>query len=176
TPRAARVCSLISGYLSSDQRLYEPRQLCVEELRHALLIAANRLRQLCGVSVPDLGCERLDPVVDRDLDVLLAELLLRVAYVGLGLIGHRGTSRADLTLHGCNCFARDLARRARHAGNGHGACFATKLLDSRGYAALVVAGLAQMLLKTFLIGRFVGKRDVRGQIGLELRLLGVSFV
>lgn len=51
-----------------------------------------------------------------------------------------------------------------------------QLLYARCDASLVITGLAQMLLKTFLIGGFVGKGNVRGQIGLEFRLLGVGLV
>jgi hypothetical protein len=60
---------LVARYLSADHGLHEPRQLCVEELRHALLIATNRLGQLRSLAIPNLARERFDPVVNRDLHV-----------------------------------------------------------------------------------------------------------
>jgi hypothetical protein len=40
----------------------------------------------------------------------------------------------------------------------------------------VVAGLPEVLLKALLIRGFVGQGDVRRQIGLEFRFLGVCLV
>src|SRR5439155_25377255 len=81
--------TLIARNLGPDDVLDEPLQLRVEELRHPLLVATDPLCELCGLAVADLGGERLDPVVDRDLHVLFAKLLLRIAQVRLSLLRDR---------------------------------------------------------------------------------------
>ena len=123
---------------------------------------------------PDLGGENLDAGVDRDLGVLLAELVLRIAQMGLGLVADERASDAHLPLDRGDGLAGDLADgpgEVEQALAGR----AAELLDLRGDAALVVAGLLQVRLETLLVGRLLGERDVRGQVRLEFGFLGVGF-
>jgi hypothetical protein len=95
-PRAAKGTALLARNLLLDDVADKPLQLSVEELRHALLVAPVRPGQLGRVPVPYLLREALDSRVDRNLDVLLAKLLLSVPEVGLGLAGDESAGRPDL--------------------------------------------------------------------------------
>jgi hypothetical protein len=86
--------------------------------------------------------------------------------MGLGLLGDSRASRANLALDSCNRLARDFTRGARDAGDGGSARFTPQFLYARCHAALVVAGLFQVLLKALLVGSLVGKGNVCRQIGL----------
>ena len=105
--------------------------------------------------------------------MLLAELLLRVAQVRLGLVADRGASRSNLTLHGGHGLSGDLADRSRNTWDVRPGA-PTERLDPRGDLALVVTGLLEVLLQALLVRLLLCQRDVRGEIRLQLRLLGVS--
>ena len=109
--------------------------------------------------------------------MLLAQFLLRVAQMGLGLVGYHGPSGADLALDRGNCLACRFSYRAGHAGQvwSFGGA-AAELLDARGHLPLMGFGLAEVLLKPLLVGGLLGQRDVRREVGLQLRLLGVGLV
>ena len=112
-PRRGR--SLVARDLGANDVLDEPAELGGEVLRHALLVAADVARELRRLAIPYLGGKHFDAGVDRDLGVLLAELILRVAQVGLGLLGDERSRHPDLALDGGDGLAGDLADGA---GNG----------------------------------------------------------
>jgi hypothetical protein len=92
--------------------------------------------------------------------VLLAELFLRVAHVGLRLLCDHRAGRADLPLDRRDSLTRDLTDSAGNAGYAGSARLASKLLDARCNAPFVVARLTQVLLKALLVRGLVGQRDM----------------
>jgi hypothetical protein len=108
--------------------------------------------------------------------VLLAQLLLRVAQMRLGLVGDDRARGSDLALDGGDRLAGDFPKRARDARDVGRARRSAELLDPRGDLPLVVARLGQVLAQALLVGHFVGQRDMRGEVDLELGLFGVGFI
>jgi hypothetical protein len=112
--------------------------------------------------------------------VLLAELLLGVTQMRLCLVRHQRACGSDLSLDGGDRLAGDLADGVGNAGHArhvrHGGDLGPELLDARGHPALVIARLREVLAEALLVRHLLCERDVRGQIGLELRLLGVRLV
>jgi hypothetical protein len=109
--------------------------------------------------------------------VLLAELLLRVPQMGLRLRRDERASRADLSLDRGHGLAGHLADRVRNTRDVRDRRhLRTELLDPRRHATLVVARLGEVLTQPLLVRHLLGERDVRGEVGLELGLLGVRFV
>jgi hypothetical protein len=109
--------------------------------------------------------------------VLLAQLLLGIAEVCLGLGGDQGARRADLALDARHRLAGGLADDVRDARQiGPGQRRAPQLLDSGADPALVVARLLEVTAQPLLVGLLLGQRYVGGQIRLELGFLGVSLV
>jgi hypothetical protein len=97
--------------------------------------------------------------------VLFAEFLLRIAHVGLGLVGHGGPGCADLTLHGGHRLTGDFAHRTGNAGDLRtGGCRAAELLDPSRHLSLVVFGLGQVLAQALLVRLLVGQRDVGREV------------
>src|SRR3954447_5023225 len=171
--------TLIARDLLLDQLLDEPRELRVEELRHALLVAADTPCELGRLGIADLLRQRLEPRVQSDLDVLLAELLLRIAEMRLRLTRDQCPCRPDLALDSGDRLAGRLPDDVRHGGlrgYGHGCRLAAQLLDPPRDRALVVAGLSQVPLEALLVRSLLGQLDVRGEIGLELGLLRMRLV
>ena len=107
--------SLIARNLGANDVLDEPPDLSGEVLRHALLVAADAARELRRFAVSYLGGQHFDAGVDRDLGVLLAELVLSVAQVRLGLLVTSARADPDLAFDGGDGLAGDLADRG---GNG----------------------------------------------------------
>jgi hypothetical protein len=97
--------------------------------------------------------------------VLLAELLLRVAQMGLRLLGNDSTGRADLSLGRGQGLAGQLGDGSGHARNPPVGRSSTELLDPRGDPALVLTGLLQVLLKPLLVRRLLGQGNVRRKVG-----------
>src|SRR5829696_2270216 len=171
--------ALVAGDLLLDQLLDEPRELGVEEFRHTLLVAADAPSELGRLRVTDLLSQSLEPRVEGDLDVLLAELLLGVAEVRLWLARDERSRRTDLTLDPGDGLAGCLADRLRNRslrGDGHGRRLAAQLSDPPSDRALVFAGLRPMLLEALLVRHLLGELDVCREIGLELGLLHVRLV
>ena len=98
---------LIARDIGAHHVLDQPRKLSGEILGHTLFLATDSLGEGDGVAVADLGGERFDPHVDGHLDMLLTELLLRIAQMRLGLLGDERASDAHLALDGGNGLAGD---------------------------------------------------------------------
>jgi hypothetical protein len=109
---------LAPGNLSTHDVLHQASELSIEVLRHPLLIALDRLRQLRGIAVADCFRKRLDPRVDSHLDVLLAKLFLSIAEMRLRLIGDCGARGAHLTLDGRDRLACGFADSRGDPGYG----------------------------------------------------------
>src|SRR3954454_12705794 len=174
-PRATPLCALLAGNLLLDQFLDEPRYLGVQELGHALLVTPDGSRELGRLGIADLLRERLDPRVDRDLDVFLAELLLRVPDMRLGLAGDQRPCSPHLSLDSGDGLSGHLADDVGDWSLDRGGRPA-QLLDPSRHGALVVARLRQVLLQALLVLRLLGQLDVRGEIGLEFGLLRMRFI
>src|SRR5581483_6764346 len=175
-PAGSGLGALIPRDLGADHVLDQAGQLGIEELGHPFLVPANALDQLSGLLVTDLVSERLDTRIQRDLDVLLAQLFLGVTQMGLGLMRNDGPCGADLALDRGHGLAGCLPDHAGYARNvGAGGHLAAELLDARGDGALVLTRLGQVLAQALLVALLLGQRYVRCQISLELGLLGVGF-
>jgi hypothetical protein len=126
----------------------------VEELGHPLFLADDALGQLHGLAIADGGGEGFDPPVDGDLDVLLAQLLLRVAQVRLGLAGDHGADAADLALTAATALPASSPTTAGTPGIPCGPLVALppSFGDALTDLPLVVVGLLQMLAQAS--GRF----------------------
>src|SRR2546421_3790977 len=142
----------------------------LEGAPHALLVAADGPRELCGVPVPDGLGQRLDRRVGRDLLCLLGVLRLRVLELALRLA--RAANRVERALRERDRFGR----RRLHRGGELGRPVAAELLDAPLDVASVALGLLQVLLEALLVRRARGERDVRLERGLELLLLRVGLV
>ena len=108
--------TLLAWDLCLHELLDQSLELGLQESRHALLLAANASRELCGLAIADFLGERLKAGVQSDLDVLLAQLLLSVAKVGLGLLCQQRPGRPDLSLDRGYGLPRHLADRLGHRG------------------------------------------------------------
>jgi hypothetical protein len=79
TPRAAKRAALLTRYVRLDDVPDQTSQLGVEELGHALLVSADTPDKLGRVAITDLLREGLESGVERDLDMLFAQLFLCIA-------------------------------------------------------------------------------------------------
>jgi hypothetical protein len=109
--------------------------------------------------------------------MLLAELFLCVAQVGLRLGRHERPGGPNLSLDGGDGLAGHLADGVRDAWDvGHRRHLGAELLDPRSDSALVITRLGEVLAQALLVGHLLGERDVRGEVGLELGFFGVRLV
>ena len=191
-PRAGprRAVATLSGRdLLLGHRLRQLRDLLLEELRHALLLATNAAGELGRLLVVHGLRERLDARVGRDLLELVVVLGLRVLEHLLGLAGAANRVQRSLRRgHGLAGHGRErgsrLDDRRRARAHRAGLRLAAELADARLQLATMSLRFLQMLTEALLVRRprplLVRRPRCHGDVslegGLELLLFAVRLV